>query len=96
MNKKTTDIVAYITWIGLIIAIVAGDMNASKFHINQAMVIWLAGLVFGLLGIIPVVGGIISGIGGVVCLVFAVLGLVSAINGEEKPLPLIGSIKILK
>lgn len=101
MNKKTTDIVAYITWIGLIIAIVAGDMNASKFHINQAMVIWLGGLCVSLCSafaslILPVLGGIIGGLGGVAVLVFAVLGLVSAVNGQETPLPLIGGIKILK
>ena len=96
MDKKTTDIVAYITWIGLIIAIILGDMSQSKFHINQAIVIWLAGLVFALIGIIPVVGGIIAGLGGVCCLIFAVLGVLSALKGEEKPLPFIGGIQILK
>ncbi len=101
MNKKTTDIVAYITWIGLIIAIVAGDMNASKFHINQAMVIWLGALCVSIAStvislIIPVLGGIVGSLGGVAVLVFAILGLVSAVNGEEKPLPVIGAIKILK
>ncbi len=101
MNKKTTDIVAYITWIGLIVAIVAGDMNASKFHINQAIIIWLAGLCVTIGStiislIVPVLGGIVGFLGGVAVLVFAILGLVSAINGEEKPLPLIGAIHILK
>ncbi len=96
MNKKTTDIVTYITWVGLIVAIILGDMNESKFHINQAMVIWLAGLVFALIGLIPVVGGVIAGIGGLACLVLSVLGILSAVKGEEKPLPLIGGIKILK
>ena len=96
MNKKTTDIVAYITWVGLVIAILLGDMKESKFHINQAIVIWLAGLVFALIGIIPVVGPIIGGIGGAACLVFAVLGVLSALKGEEKPLPFIGGIQILK
>lgn len=37
MDKKVTDIVAYLTWVGLIIAFVAGDKEASKFHLNQSL-----------------------------------------------------------
>lgn len=96
MNKKTTDILAYITPIGLILAFVAGDRDKSRFHLNQALVIWLAGIVFGVIGIIPVVGGIIGGIGGVVCLIFAILGIIGAVKGEESPLPFIGGIKLYK
>ena len=43
MDAKTTGIVAYITWIGLVIAFVLGDREGAKFHLNQALVIWLAG-----------------------------------------------------
>lgn len=39
MNKKITDIIAYLTWVGLIIAFVAGDKEESKFHLNQSLVI---------------------------------------------------------
>ena len=46
MDTKTTSIVAYITWIGLLIAFCAGDREGAKFHLNQALVIFL----FGLLG----------------------------------------------
>ena len=41
MNKKTTGIIAYITWIGLIVAFCAGDKEGAKFHLNQALVITL-------------------------------------------------------
>ena len=41
MDKKTTGIVAYLTWIGLIIALVAGDKEGASFHLNQALVIFL-------------------------------------------------------
>ena len=40
MSKQTTDIVAYLTWVGLIIALVAGDRESSRFHLNQSLVIW--------------------------------------------------------
>ena len=39
MDAKTTGIVAYITWIGLVIAFVLGDREGAKFHLNQALVI---------------------------------------------------------
>lgn len=35
MDKRTTDVVAYLTWVGLIIAFVAGDRERSRFHLNQ-------------------------------------------------------------
>ena len=96
MTKKTTDIVAYITLIGLIIALVAGDRENSKFHINQALVIWLAEIVFGIVAVIPYVGSIIAAIGSILCFVCWILGLVGAIQGTEKPVPLLGKIKLLK
>ena len=88
MDKKTTSIVAYITLIGLIIALCAGDKEGAKFHINQALVIWL----FSLLALIPCIGWIWA----IFMLVCWIMGLIAAINQEEKPVPLIGGIKILK
>ena len=88
MDKKTTSIVAYITWIGLSIAFCAGDKEGAKFHLNQALVIFL----FGLLVWIPCLGQI----WGIFIIVCWIMGLIAAINQEEKPVPLIGGIKILK
>ena len=88
MDAKTTSIVAYLTWIGLIIAICAGDKEGAKFHVNQALVI----LLFSLLSIIPCIGWIWS----VFMLVCWIMGLIAAINQEEKEVPLIGKIRLLK
>lgn len=88
MNTKTTGIVAYITWIGLLIAFCTGDKEGAKFHLNQALVITL----FGLLSIIPCIGQI----WGIFIFVCWIMGLIAAINEEEKPVPLIGNIKLLK
>ena len=88
MDTKTTSIIAYITWIGLIVAFCAGDKEGAKFHLNQALVIFL----FSLLSIIPCIGWIWA----VFMLVCWIMGLIAAINQEEKPVPLIGGIKIIK
>lgn len=100
MNKKVTGIVAYITLIGWIIAYLAGDKENAKFHLNQALVLALAnialGIVSSILGFIPVVGGLISTVLSIVLLVLWILGLVAAIKEEEKAVPILGGIKILK
>ena len=88
MDAKTTGIVAYLTWIGFIIAICAGDKDGAIFHVNQALVIML----FSLLAVIPCVGWI----WGIFMLVCWIMGLVAAVNQEEKRVPLIGNIQILK
>ena len=56
MDKKTTGIVAYITWIGWIVAFCAGDKEGAKFHLNQALVIFLAQIVASVIRLIPYVG----------------------------------------
>lgn len=89
MDKKVTGIIAYIGLIGWIIAYIAGDRVGAKFHLNQALVLALAELIVSW---IPVVGGIL----GLVLFIFAIMGIVSAAKEEEKELPLIGGIKILK
>lgn len=88
MDAKTTSIVAYLTWIGLLIAVLAGDKEGAKFHVNQALVI----LLFSLLSIIPCIGWI----WGIFMIVCWIMGLIAAINQEEKEVPLIGKIRILK
>ena len=76
MNKRTTDIVAYLTWVGLLIALVAGDRDASRFHLNQSLVIWLTGTICGILGHVFLVGWLISAIGGLFCGVCWVIGII--------------------
>ena len=88
MDTKSTGVISYITFIGWLVAYCAGDREGAKFHMNQALVIYI----FSLLGIIPCVGQI----WGIFMLVCWIMGLVAAINGEEKEVPLIGSIRIFK
>lgn len=100
MNKKTTGIVAYITWIGWLVAFLAGDKEGAKFHINQALVINLTSIVISIagrvLGLIPLVGWILSLALSIFSFVLWVMGLVYACKEEEKEVPLVGQIKILK
>ena len=95
MNKKATDIIAYIGILGWLIAFLAGDKENSKFHLNQALVLDIAALICGFLSGIPVVGFVIALVS-IVIFVFCIMGLIGAVKGEEKPLPFIGNIQLLK
>ena len=94
MDKKVTGIVCYLTWIGWVIAYIAGDREGGKFHLNQSLVLAVAGIICTIAGRLPLVGWV-AGILGVVIGIFTIIGLVYACMGEEKELPIIGGIKIL-
>ncbi len=89
MDAQKTGWIAYCTLVGWFIAFFAGDREGAKFHINQALVIWIA---FAVCAIIPVIGWIAE-IFVVVCFV---MGLIAAIKGEENEVPLLGKIHIIK
>lgn len=96
LDTKTTGWVAYLSLIGLVLALAIGDKEGAKFHINQALVVFLATVIAGTISAIPIIGWIL-GIGLIpFCTICWVLGLVAAINQEEKEVPLLGQIKILK
>jgi len=95
MNKRTTDVVAYLTWVGLIIALVAGDRYESRFHLNQSLVIWLTGTVLGMVAWVPLLGWLIGAVGSLFCVICWFIGIVNAIQGVEKEVPLLGQIHLL-
>ena len=87
ISTKATGVLAYLTWIGFIIAYFAGDREGAKFHLNQGLVVNL----FGLLTVVPLVGKIWS----VFILICMIIGVINASNGENKEVPLIGGIHLL-
>ena len=100
MDSKATGIVAYISIIGWIIAYFAGDREGAKFHLNQALVLDLSMIVVSfatsILAFIPLLGGLVGGLLGLAMFVLWIMGIVYAAKEEEKELPLIGMIELLK
>ena len=87
-DGKTIAIVAYITWIGLIVALIMNGEKKNefaKYHIRQSLLIMIAALV---LGWIPFVGWVCS----IILLIFAIMGLVYAAQGEQKEVPILGKL----
>jgi uncharacterized membrane protein len=88
MDGKTKAIVAHITWIGWVIALVLNSSEKDEitsFYIRQLIGLYLFSIVISFIPVINVLGWIIT-------LVFWVISLVGAINGEQKEIPWVGKL----
>ena len=91
-NGKTVAIIAYITLIGWIIALVMNNSNRTalgSYHVRQALGIMAIGAILvilsGFLGF-----GLLSRIIQIAVFVFWIIGLIGAAQGEMKTVPLLG------
>ncbi len=97
INKNILAVVAYFTWIGFFIAFAAGDKNDPfmRHHLNQALVIDLAGLIGGVFAVIPILGALVAGVVNIAGFVLDIMGAVSAYQGSRAPLPIVGDIHLI-
>ena len=90
---KTIAIIAYITVIGWIIALVMHNNEKTElgsFHLRQALGIFLVGITLAVINSflnITMLAWIIQ----IGIIVFWILGFISAVQGEKKPVPLLGA-----
>jgi uncharacterized membrane protein len=86
MDGKTKAIVAHITYIGWIIALVINSSQKDEiasFYIRQLLGIYLFSIVVTFVPVINIFGWIAA-------MVFWILSLVGAVNGEMKETPIVG------
>jgi uncharacterized membrane protein len=95
-NNKVFGILAYIIFFIPLFA--AKDSKFAKYHANQGLILFLAALAVNMIGtFIPILGWfLILPFGNLAVIVWAILGIIVAAKGETKPLPLIGSLNIIK
>ena len=85
MDGRTKAIIAHITVIGWIVAIVLNSQERDEitaFYIRQTLGIW----VFMLLTFLPGIRWIVYAIG----FILWIISLLNAVAGSDKPVPLIG------
>lgn len=85
MDGKTKAIIAHITLIGWIIALVLNSQEKDEFasyYIRQMLGLILLSIV----GIIPILGWIV----GLIAIILWVFSIVGAASGEMKPVPVVG------
>ena len=86
MDGKTKAIVAHITYIGWIIALVVNSTQKDEIaslYIRQLLGIYLFSIVITFVPVIKIFGWVLA-------FIFWILSLVGAINGEMKETPVIG------
>jgi len=85
-DGKNIAIIAHITLIGWIIALVMNSNNKNEFgsfYIRQVLGIIIIAIVTGFIPLINIFGWIL-------CLVLWLMSLIGALNGEKKPIFLLG------
>jgi uncharacterized membrane protein len=86
MDGKTKAIVAHITWIGWLIALIVNSSQKDEiasYYIRQLLGIYLFAVVISFIPFVNFIGWIAT-------FVFWLLSLISAINGEMKEVPFVG------
>ena len=96
-EDSTVAILAYITLIGFIVAIVLHSNKKTaigSYHLRQALGLLVTGLAFGLcvivLAFIPILGWLVIALGWLALLAFVIMGLIAAASGQQKPVPVLG------
>jgi uncharacterized membrane protein len=93
MDDKTKSIVAHITLIGWIIALVMNQSDKgpnTSFYLRQNLGLYILAIVGSILGmlILPVISTIV----GVCVLILWILSLLGALSGEQKTTPVVGDM----
>ena len=93
MDNKTISIISYITIIGWLIAYLVGKDNLdafSKYHLRQSLGLAIVGIILNIITISISFLGMIVNLVGLLLLVLFIIGIINAVNGQMKPLPVIG------
>lgn len=93
-DGKIFGFLAYLlSLVGFLIVMLAKKENKfAMYHAKQGLVLFIFEvIVYFVGGLIPVLGWfVILPVGGIFVLVLKIMGIVNSLNGQEKPLPMIG------
>ena len=95
-KNKIYAALAYLGFLFFLPLVCCPESPYGKFHANQGLMQCFLLLASSLINVIPFVGWVVALVGYAAYFVFLVLGIISALNGESKPLPLIGGFQIIK
>lgn len=93
-EDKTVAILAYVTIIGFIVAIIMHGNKKTRlgsFHLRQVLGLIISYFVCGMCMIVPILGWIVGFCGFLFLFVLVVMGFIGAIQGSMKPVPVLGA-----
>ena len=96
-EDRTVAMLTYLTLIGFIVAIVIHSSKKTAlgaFHLRQGLGLLVSGLALGICGFvlafIPILGWLVVLAAWLGFLVLWLMGLIAAVNGQQKPMPVLG------
>lgn len=96
-KDKVAAVFSYLGWVFWIAAFILRDRDdaLSRHHLNQGLVLAVAGTVAGVLtrfhGLVGLAGGVLGlGVG-----ILSLMGIVRALRGSREPLPVIDGISLI-
>jgi uncharacterized membrane protein len=109
-NDKIMGVLAYLGVLVLIPLLAAKDSKFAQFHAKQGLTLFLGEVILFVLNwvVTIILFSSVAGLGigsllsivlwvvGVLFVVLSIIGIINVINGEQKPLPVVGGIKIMK
>lgn len=103
-QNKVVFMLAYLGILFFLPLVTTPNSPNGRFHANQGLVLLLTGvagqIILSILGAVLwrlwFVISLLSTLWGLFLLVFMIMGMVNASRGEQKELPLIGGIRIIK
>ena len=96
-NKGMAFLGVFLTWLGFLIVFLTNkDDHYAMHYAKQGLVLGIGGVIVSVggfaLGFIPFVGWVLQGTVWVVLFVFWIIGIIYSQSGEEKDIPIVGSI----
>ena len=100
-NGKLVAILSYMTLVGWVVALVLHNSQKTAlgaYHLRKSLLLFLA-VIFAyaaitFVAVVPLLGWLIGILAfpviGIGSLILWVMGLIAAVNGEQKPIPVIG------
>jgi uncharacterized membrane protein len=107
-QNKVMAVLSYFSILVLIPIFGAKNSPYARFHANQGLLLWIAGMAAGLVyNVLALLLQLILGQGifilqflwfaiCIAMMVFSIMGIINAVKGRAKELPLIGKLRLLK
>ncbi len=92
-KKEEKDSIALLSYIGILCLVPLLGRKENKFtqyHAKQGFVLFICEIATILIAWIPILGWFIGMIAWIIWLVLSVIGIMNVVNGEKKPLPVLG------
>lgn len=95
-GQSNNTLMAILAYLGILIIVPfltdAKNDPFVKFHIKQGLVLIISWIVGTFIGVVPILGWMLVPLFGIFNLVCLIMGIINAASGNQKELPLIGSL----